>query len=55
MGAQACERVAFLIHHATFMRHIVFSFLTSLVPPHFSTLSHKRHDFPGKKVTEYKM
>jgi hypothetical protein len=26
----------------------------SLAPPHFSALSHKRHDF-RKKVAEYKM
>ena len=32
-----------------FMRHIVLSFMASLVPPHFSTLSQKRHDFPGEK------
>ena len=26
-----------------------------VAPPHFTTLSHKRHDFLKKKVTEYKI
>ena len=52
-GACMCVRVALLSLHATRMRHIV-SFVASLAPPHFSTLSHKRHDF-RKNVTEYKI
>ena len=36
------------------MRHIVTSFVPPLAPPHFLTLSHKRHDF-GKDVTEHEM
>ena len=55
MRACGCTRVALLIQHATHMRHIVTSFVAPLAPSHFSTLSHKRHDFPKKKVTEYKM
>jgi hypothetical protein len=47
-------RVALLIQHAKRMRHIVPSFVASLAPPHFSTLSHKRHDY-REKVPEYKM
>ena len=46
--------VALLIQHATRMRHVVTSFVAPLAPPYFSTLSHKRHDFP-EKVTEHKM
>jgi hypothetical protein len=48
-------RVAFLIQHAMQMRHTVLPFVASLASPYFSTLSHKRHDFRGKKVTEHKM
>jgi hypothetical protein len=53
---RACEsvRVVLLIQHATRMRNTVSSFLASLAPPHFSTLSHKRHD-SRKNVTERKM
>ena len=43
--ARACARISLLIQHSTCMRHIVLSFVASLAPPHFSTLSHKRHDF----------
>ena len=50
----ACVHVALLIQHAIRMRHIVTSFVASLTPPHFSTLSHKRYDF-RKNVTEHKM
>ena len=51
-----CMRVsvALLIQHATRMRHIVTSFVTSLTFPHFSTLCHKRHDFWEKGI-EHKM
>jgi hypothetical protein len=47
-------RVALLIRHATYMHHIVTSFVAPLAPPHFSTLSHKWHDFL-KKAVEHKM
>jgi hypothetical protein len=46
-------RVVLLIQDAVRMRHTV-SFAASLAPLHFSTLSHKGHDFQ-KKVTELKM
>jgi hypothetical protein len=53
--ACACERtgVALLTQHAMRMRHIVSSFLAPISPPHFSTLTHKRHDF-REKVIEHK-
>ena len=47
-------RVALLIQHETRISHIVTSFVAPLAPPHFATLSHKRHDFRGK-ATEHKM
>ena len=51
--ARAC--VALLIQHATRMRYIVSSLVTSPNPPNFSTLSHKRHDFrEGENVIEHK-
>jgi hypothetical protein len=45
-------RVVLLIQHATCMNHTVMSFVARLTPPHFSTLSHKRHNF-RKNVTEH--
>ena len=53
VGDRAGVRVALLIQQATHMRHIVMSFVAPLVPPYFSILSHKRHDF-RKKVIEQK-
>jgi hypothetical protein len=58
--ARACGcayvHVVLLIQHATRMRHIVTSFVDRLGLPHFSTLSHKRHDFRGGGgKTEHKM
>ena len=55
-GACACAYVdvALLIQHTTRMRHIVASFVASLAPPYFSTLSHRRCDF-RVKVTEHEM
>jgi len=47
--------VALVIQHAQRMRPIIFSSVAFMVLPHFSTLSHKRHDFRKKKVTERKM
>ena len=51
MSVQVCGRVALGNQHATLVRLIVCGLLD---PPHFSTLSHKRHDF-REKVTEHKM
>ena len=49
----ACTGVALLIQHAMRMPHTVLPFVASMAPPHYSTLSHKDHDF--KKVTERKI
>jgi hypothetical protein len=51
--AFARARVALVIHHSMLMRHILLSFVVSLAPPYYSTLSHKRHDF-WKRVTGHK-
>jgi hypothetical protein len=36
------------------MRLVILSYVASLAPPHFSTLSHIRHDFRGKKLLNIK-
>jgi len=41
------------IRHAMRMRHKVICGLSD--SKYFSTLSHKRHDFRGKNVTEHEM
>jgi hypothetical protein len=38
-------RVALFSQHATRLHHIVTSFVAALASPHFSTFSHKKHDF----------
>jgi hypothetical protein len=45
-----CVSTALLIHHTMRMHHIVTYFVAPLVPPKFSTLSHKRPDFQGKFI-----
>jgi hypothetical protein len=46
--------LALVIRHAKRMRRIM-SPVACLALPHFFTLSHKLHDFRGKKVIEHKM
>ena len=46
--ARACVHVTLLIQHATYMRHILMSFVAPEAPPYVSTLSHTRHDFRKK-------
>jgi hypothetical protein len=47
-----CVSVAGAIQPVKHMRRIALSSVASLVLPHFSTVSHKRHDF-REKVTEH--
>ena len=49
-----CVYVALVIQYTKRMRHIILSFVACLAVPHFSALSHKRHDF-RKMFVEYKM
>jgi len=50
-----CLSVALVIQHAMRMRRIILSSVACLSLQYFSTLSHKRHDFRGKRVTDHKM
>jgi hypothetical protein len=42
--------LAFLIHHAKRMRHVIFSSVASSALQHFSTLSHKWQDLTKHKA-----
>jgi hypothetical protein len=48
--ACVCVSVALLLWHPTLMRHILLLFVAYLAKQHFSTLSHKRHDFREKFI-----
>ena len=50
-----CVFVALVIQHKMHMLHIILSSVSSMALPRFSTLSHRRHDFLEKNVTEHKM
>jgi len=50
-----CVLVALRIQRQLRMRHIVICGLSDSTTYIFFTLSHKRHDFRKKKVTEHKM
>jgi hypothetical protein len=49
-----CVSEALVIQHVKRMRRIILSSVTCVILPHFSTLSHKRHDFREKKIINHK-
>ena len=49
-----CVSAALGSQHAMRMRRIILPSLVCAAVPYFPTLSHKRHDSRGKKITEHK-
>jgi hypothetical protein len=49
-----CVSVALFIQYAKRMRIIILSYMAFLALKHFSTLSHKRHNYRGKKLLNIK-
>jgi hypothetical protein len=49
-----CVSVSLFIQHAKRMRRIILSSVACSTLQYLSTLSHKRHDFRGKKIIEHK-
>jgi len=50
-----CLSVALDIQHVMLMLRILLSSVACLVPPYFSTLFHKHHDFWEKNVIDCKI
>ena len=50
-----CVSLDLVIQNAERMRRIILLPVAFPAPPHFSTLSHERHDTGGKKYIDCKM
>jgi hypothetical protein len=52
---RVCVFVALVMRHAECMHRVILLSVDCPAVQHFSTLSHKRNDFQGKKITEHKV